>query len=249
MPEEHDTATVGTASNTPEPEPTRLGSHRNVAFATGIAMVTALGVVAVVLFVTSPGEADTSRAVVAKRTLQRSAPELTDANSSDAITSTSSTLGATTTTLAPSRGETSAPVAPMIESSPPAPPAPPASVPGTPVVTISASVGAGGCTASWTTDDGGSPLVDYIVTHESAPAPPGPGGVEIGTAMRVGTHQRNQCIRRPRRNHPRLGREHRRIQRNQRRPHLQLRARARRTRVRLLSWPCGVVRACDPNPR
>jgi hypothetical protein len=61
---------------------------------------------------------------------------------------------------------------------------PPASVPGVPLVSIGAP-GPNGCPAWWTVDDGGSPIIYSIVTHESAPAPPGPDGTEIGTALMV----------------------------------------------------------------
>ena len=184
MPEELDTATAGTEGPAPEPEPTRPGSRRTVTVVVGIAMLFAVGIVAEVVTVTSSGGDDTSSALVAKRRQERPASSPINATVDDVITSTSSNPSATTsTTLTITASETPTPVASIDESPPPAPAPAPSSVPGTPAVTISAPVGADGCTASWTVDDGGSPLVDFVVTHESAPAPPGPGGEQIGTAL------------------------------------------------------------------
>ena len=53
-------------------------------------------------------------------------------------------------------------------------------VPATPVVTVGPAV-PDGCIASWTVDDGGSPVLEYVVTRESAAAPPDRDGTELGT--------------------------------------------------------------------
>ncbi len=63
-------------------------------------------------------------------------------------------------------------------------PAPAPVAPGVPVVSMGPA-GPGSCAASWTVTDGGAAIIEYLVTHESEAAPPGPGGVDIGAALWV----------------------------------------------------------------
>jgi hypothetical protein len=72
------------------------------------------------------------------------------------------------------------PTAPPAGTAGPAPPPP--SPPGVPVLSA-VRTPEGDCSVSWSVDDGGSPVLAFLVTTESAPAPATPDGAGIGTAL------------------------------------------------------------------
>jgi hypothetical protein len=72
------------------------------------------------------------------------------------------------------------PTAPPTGPAAPAPPPP--SSPGAPVLSA-VRTPEGDCSVSWSVDDGGSPVLAFLVTTESAPAPTTPDGAGIGTAL------------------------------------------------------------------
>jgi len=177
--EEPDTATAGTA--TPDHDGGPPWRRHPVALGLSIAALTVWVAIGVAVLVGGHDGSRSAQEAVAKRDASQvlGADDERDANPAAESTTASSVVPPPTPT---------APVAPTADPSEPSAPGPsappPPSVPGVPLVSIGAP-GPNGCPAWWTVDNGGSPLVHYIVTRESAPAPPGTDGVEIGTALVV----------------------------------------------------------------
>lgn len=181
-PEEPDTATVGTEA--PSPGGASAPRRHRVAVFVGVAALTVAGALAVFVIVEGGGRESARETAAAPGPSRASGEGVTpDGSAPDAHTTTTSSTSVPTP-----------PTAPLVAPSPGAPepvdlpgPGPvttAAWAPGTPVVSIGAP-GPGGCPAWWTVDDGGRALAYYVVTLESAPAPPGADGTEIGTALRA----------------------------------------------------------------
>ena len=186
--EEPDTATAGTGTQAVEHDAAR--GHR-VALLVGAATVTILVVAAVFVIAPDRDRPERTRATVARREALRPASEAEAANSESGTTTTGIAPAAepaptarAATPASDTPGDRAGDASGDPSSAPGAPPAPSASLPGTPVVAVGGA-GPNGCAVSWTVAGGGTPIVEFFVTRESEPAPPGPDGPEIGTAMQV----------------------------------------------------------------
>jgi hypothetical protein len=165
--EEPDNATAGAGSRDRE----RDGAPgQRVALLLSAAVLTILLAAAVLIVATRGTRSERERAALARS----EAPKLPSEVEAARIES------ATTTSVPTAEVPTGRVVAPPTYL--PTDPAP--TLPGTPVVSLGPG-GSNGCTASWTVDGRGTPIVEYFITRESEPAPPGPGGTEIGTALQV----------------------------------------------------------------
>ena len=182
-PEEPDTATVGTEA--PSPDGASAPRRHPVALLVGVAALTIAGALALFVIVEGGGRRESARETAAAPGPSRASDEdvTPDGSAPDAHTTTTSSTSVPTPPLDAAPLVAPTPGAPEPVDLPgPGPVTTAASAPGTPVVSIGAP-GPGGCPAWWTVDDGGRTLAYYVVTLESAPAPPGPDGTEIGTAL------------------------------------------------------------------